>query len=101
MIAMNYGCIPIAHATGGLSDTIKDPSKTDQSTGFLFKPAKSDALTTAIQRALLVYRSQPAQWQEMQIRGMQQDFSWDKSAAEYLEQYKRLLSRQKDTRKYV
>jgi starch synthase len=44
MIAMRYGCVPIARATGGLSDTIKDPLDTNQGTGFLFKPAKAEAL---------------------------------------------------------
>jgi starch synthase len=101
MIAMHYGCVPIARATGGLSDTIQDPSDTDRSTGFLFKPAKPEALAKAIHRALNVYTQSPEDWQEMQIRGMQQDFTWDRSAKEYLEQYKKLLDFRKDPRKYV
>jgi starch synthase len=91
MIAMHYGCVPVARATGGLSDTIQDPSVTDQSTGFLFKHASPEALADAIQRALTVYVHDPYTWQEMQIRGMQQDFSWDRSALEYIKQYKKLL----------
>jgi starch synthase len=91
MIAMHYGCLPIAHATGGLSDTIDDPSRTDQSTGFLFKPANSGALVNAIQRALAVYAHDPNLWQAMQVRGMQHDFSWDRSAMEYIRLYKKLL----------
>ena len=39
MIAMHYGCIPIARATGGLADTIKDPANSADYTGFLFKRA--------------------------------------------------------------
>jgi starch synthase len=93
MIAMHYGCVPIAHATGGLSDTIHDPTDTDQSTGFLFKPTKPEALARAIQRALKVYTHDPLGWQAMQIRGMQQDFSWDRSAVEYINQYKKLLEK--------
>ena len=91
MIAMHYGCVPIARATGGLSDTIHDPTSSDQSTGFLFKPATPQALADAIQRALTAYTNDPRDWQAMQIRGMQQDFSWDRSALEYLKQYKILL----------
>jgi starch synthase len=91
MIAMRYGCVPVAHATGGLSDTIHDPIDTDESTGFLFKPPTAKSLAEAIQRALVVYRHTPDLWRDMQIRGMQQDFSWDRSAAEYLELYKKLL----------
>jgi len=91
MIAMHYGCVPIARATGGLSDTIQDPASSDQSTGFLFKPATPPALADAVLRALTAYTKDPHDWQAMQIHGMQQDFSWDRSALEYLKQYKILL----------
>ncbi|OGN92014.1 MAG: hypothetical protein A2Y88_04450 [Chloroflexi bacterium RBG_13_48_10] len=96
MIAMHYGCVPIARATGGLVDTIHDPLTTDQSTGFLFGPAYPEALAEAIVRALLVYMHNPAEWQAMQKRGMQQDFSWDRSAVEYIKQYKVLLEHRMD-----
>jgi starch synthase len=82
---MHYGCVPIARATGGLSDTIQDTS-----TGFLFKPADPDALADAIQRALHIYLDDPIQWQAIQIRDMQQDFSWERSAREYLKKYQHL-----------
>ena len=91
MIAMHYGCVPIARATGGLSDTIHDRSETESSTGFLFLPAQPDALLGAIQRALTVYRQNPTGWQGIQIRGMQQDFSWDRSAQEYKKRYRMIL----------
>jgi starch synthase len=91
MIAMRYGCVPVAHATGGLSDTIHDQSDIDQSTGFLFKSATPEALVNVIQRALTIYTHAPQAWQAIQIRGMQQDFSWDRSAMEYLKLYKKLL----------
>jgi starch synthase len=91
MIAMHYGCVPVARATGGLSDTIQDASSTNHGTGFLFKDAQPGALVDAIQRAHMVYTQEPLDWQEIQNRGMQQDFSWDRSAQEYLKHY-RLLS---------
>jgi starch synthase len=93
MIAMRYGCLPIARATGGLSDTIHDPTDGDQSTGFLFKPATPEALADTIQRALKVYTMDPQVWQAIQIRAMQLDFSWNRSALEYIKQYKILLDR--------
>jgi len=95
MIAMRYGCIPIAHATGGLSDTIQDPIETENSTGFLFKPVSSKALADAIRRAVNTFTGDPLAWQAMQIRGMQRDFSWQRSALEYLHQYKLLLDQRK------
>jgi starch synthase len=91
MIAMHYGCIPIARSTGGLSDTIHDPLEHRISTGFLFKPAKPEALADAIRRALAVFDGSPSAWQEMQVHGMQQDFSWDRSAQEYYQLYNKLL----------
>jgi starch synthase len=91
MIAMHYGCVPIARATGGLSDTIKDPAHSDESTGFLFKKATSNAFASAIQRALKIYLNNPRSWQEIRINGMLQDFSWDRSAKQYLQCYRMLL----------
>jgi starch synthase len=93
MIAMHYGCVPIARATGGLSDTIHDPTTSDKSTGFLFKKAKPDGLADAIQRALKIYSQDSPGWQKIQIQGMQQDFSWDRSAREYLKGYRMLFGR--------
>jgi starch synthase len=96
MIAMRYGCIPIARSTGGLSDTIHDQSDTDESTGFLFKPASPEAVADAILRAINLYTLDPDGWKSMQIRGMRQDFSWDRSAIQYYEQYKKLLEHRMD-----
>ena len=93
MIAMHYGCVPIARATGGLSDTIQDPTTSEMSTGFLFKKAEPDGLVDAIQHALMVYSQDPPGWQKIQIHGMQQDFSWDRSAREYLKRYRMLFGR--------
>jgi starch synthase len=96
MIAMHYGCLPIARATGGLSDTIQDQKDSDQNTGFLFKPATPSALAEAILRALRIYSGNPKVWQAMQIQAMQKDFSWDRSAMEYIKQYKILLDKHTD-----
>ncbi|GAB4526032.1 MAG: glycogen synthase GlgA [Anaerolineales bacterium] len=89
MIAMRYGCIPVARATGGLRDTIRDYLQWPDSTGFLFYSTDSAALAGAIRRALAIY-VQPHQWQALQQRGMQTDFSWERSAAQYLQLYQRL-----------
>jgi starch synthase len=97
MIAMRYGCIPIARATGGLRDTITD-YHADQhlrgkrtSTGFLFGEADPDALAETIRRALEVYGDK-RRWRGLQRRAMGQDFSWQRSAEQYLALYERLLS---------
>ena len=90
MIAMRYGCVPVARATGGLSDTITDNPQSTQSTGFLFKEASPDALTEAILRALQAYQNTD-NWLQLQTNGMKQDFSWEKSAREYRKLYQTLM----------
>jgi starch synthase len=93
MIAMHYGCVPVARATGGLSDTIQDAKSSNQGTGFLFNNPKPIELVDAIHRAMTVYSQDPQGWQKIQIHGMQQDFSWGRSAEEYLKHYKLLLGK--------
>jgi len=91
MIAMRYGCVPVARATGGLVDTIGDYSATPDSTGFLFEAAEPAALAQALLRAFQAHES-PAEWRKLQQRGMQQDFSWERSARAYLALYRDLVS---------
>jgi starch synthase len=94
MIALRYGCVPVARATGGLCDTIRDDyekHEKGESTGFLFTDATPEALTSTLRRALVAY-GDPAGWQEIQRRGMSQDFSWERSAREYVELYRELVA---------
>lgn len=90
MIAMRYGCIPVARATGGLQDTITDSRKANQNTGFLFKDTTADSFTVALLRALAFYNNKPG-WTAMQQRCMQQDFSWTRSAIDYAKIYIKLM----------
>lgn len=87
LLAMRYGAIPIVRQTGGLNDTVSffDPQN-ECGTGYCF--LRYDALDfyTCMIRAYEGYRFQD-KWRQLQIRGMSQDFSWDKSAQEYIEMY--------------
>ncbi len=89
MIAMRYGCVPLARATGGLRDTVRDIQQGADSTGFLFEDATSGELMKALTRAMRVYPNE-AIWQALQTRGMRKDFSWEKSAKAYLKLYQEL-----------
>jgi starch synthase len=91
MIAMRYGCVPVARATGGLRDTIIDGVHPSSSTGYLFEQASPEALAGALRRALADYHDCQA-WQARQTFGMQQDFSWRRSAESYAALYARLSS---------
>ncbi|HLN58219.1 MAG TPA: glycogen synthase [Thermoanaerobaculia bacterium] len=87
MIAMRYGALPVARRTGGLADTVRDAGDPDGN-GFMFDEFSSWALGDALDRALSVY-AQPEKWAEIQRRGMRSDFSWGRSAAEYVALYER------------
>jgi len=93
MIGMRYGCVPLARATGGLKDTIIDYYEgiAGTSTGFIFQEPTSAALASALRRALKVYQDQ-RRWKGLQRRGMKLDFSWQRSAIEYMDLYKGLIS---------
>ena len=89
MIAMLYGCIPIAHSTGGLKDTITDPKDSSQYTGFLFDKPTPEACSEAVSRALTAWNDRES-WETLQKRCMVQDFTWEKSAKKYYDLYKSL-----------
>lgn len=82
MIAMRYGTVPLARSTGGLRDTIHDDPTLAESTGFLFDEADPEAFADTLRRTLYIFSNQ-IEWRNIQMRGMNQDFSWSKSALEY------------------
>lgn len=90
MISMRYGNLPLAHAVGGLKDTIIDYSKqADDATGFLFKDASGKGLRQAMQKALKVFKQREV-WKKLQTNAMEKNFSWSISAREYLAAYQSL-----------
>jgi len=86
--SLKYGTVPVVRATGGLDDSIEsyDPA-TGRGTGFKFKEYEATALLFAIRQALDVYRNSPAAWRQIQMSGMNKDFSWQASALEYSSLY--------------
>lgn len=89
MIAMRYGSVPVVRAVGGLADTVinYEPAS-DQGTGFLFDRYDPMLLYTTLVRAVETYRHSQV-WRRLQIRAMQQDFSWAASARHYVDVYHR------------
>jgi starch synthase len=89
LIAMRYGCIPIARKTGGLADTIHDYDPlTVKGTGFLFVDYSPYALLDSIKRALCLY-TEKQKMQTIIRNGMNMRFTWKQSADNYLELYKK------------
>lgn len=88
MIALRYGTVPIVRRTGGLADTVEDVAvPSGAGTGFVFQRYAPGALLVALGRALEAYRHRSA-WRQLQRRGMEQDFSWERSARRYEELYR-------------
>jgi starch synthase len=94
MYSQRYGTPPVAHATGGLCDSIVDCTRAtlaDQTaTGFLFREPTVAALLAAIERAIAAYRD-PATWRALQRNGMARDFGWQASAQRYDALYRSLV----------
>lgn len=92
MYSLRYGTIPIVRSTGGLVDTVEEFDKaTLKGTGFRFNEYSGIALVRAVASALKVY-SQPDLWQRLIQNAMAADFSWERSAQQYLELYNKILT---------
>jgi starch synthase len=96
MLAMRYGCVPIVRRTGGLVDTVSHHDPVNQTgTGYCFDRYEPLDFYTATVRAAEAFRFKD-QWKTLQQRGMQQNFSWDKSAIEYVRMYQEILGLPQD-----
>ncbi|MCK4994711.1 MAG: glycogen synthase GlgA [Candidatus Omnitrophica bacterium] len=88
LISLNFGTIPLARKTGGLADTVEDFDPfTKKGNGFMFSDYQAGSLLEAIKRSLCVYNDDKT-WQKLVIRAMKCDFSWKKSAKDYVNLYK-------------
>jgi starch synthase len=97
LYSMKYGTVPVVRATGGLADTVTDCTPEaladGRATGFCFVPYTPEALADTVRRAVDIYEHHPEQWRQLQRNGMRQDWSWDRSAAEYERLYLSVVSR--------
>jgi starch synthase len=84
LIAMRYGTVPIVRETGGLKDTVEPYNQyTDSGNGFTFDRYESGLLLDAVNRAKTLYFTERERWDEMVVRDMKKDVSWDQSAMQY------------------
>jgi starch synthase len=91
MYSLRYGTVPIVRGVGGLADSVTDyvPGR-PRSTGFVFTDYTPQALVQTLSRAVAVYADRK-KWRTLQRAGMRLDYSWDRSAAEYVKIYRRAL----------
>jgi starch synthase len=97
LYSLKYGTPPVVRVTGGLADTVTDTTTATLSagtaTGFGFGPPHAEAFRHAVQRAIDLSLERPDLWRQLQQTGMRQDWSWNRSAAEYEKLYARLRTR--------
>ena len=87
MYSMRFGTIPLVKRVGGLADTVVDGT-----TGFVFEEHAAAALVETVKRALAAFENRRA-WSQLMQTGMRADFSWTRSASDYLNVYKQALAK--------
>jgi starch synthase len=93
LYSLAHGTVPVVRATGGLADTVIDASPENlangTATGFVFIEPTPAALWATIERVLALWPDRAA-WVQLQRRGMTTDWSWDRSAREYVRLYQEI-----------
>ena len=81
-------------ATGGLKDSVHDFNyqRARKGNGFVFEPYDAGALLATVDRALAVFQKK-GHWARLMRNAMASNHSWDKSAAAYVNLYRKLLLR--------
>jgi starch synthase len=96
LYSLKYGTVPVVRATGGLADTVTDTTRetlaAGTATGFSFREYSPLALAETLTRACETY-AQRSVWSQLVRTGMNQDWSWHRSANEYATLYNRISNR--------
>lgn len=93
LYGLKYGTLPLVRRVGGLADTVADTrldTVDTNATGFVFDEFSAAALTDAAMRALALFR-RPADWKQVQLRGMRRPCGWNDAARPYVELYRSLV----------
>ena len=93
LISFRYGSVPVVRKTGGLADTVFDSRDgVREPNGFTFDDYTPEAFWEAISRALETYKDRK-KWDKIVRSGMNSDYSWDHSGAEYEALYEKALKK--------
>jgi starch synthase len=91
--SLRYGTVPVVRRTGGLADTVVDATPETvarrEATGFVFDEPDADAMIEALDRACRAFADRGG-WRLLQVAGMEQDWSWTRSAARTIALYERM-----------
>ena len=92
LFSLRYGTIPIVRETGGLKDTVQPYNEsTGEGNGFSFTNYNAHDMLYTIRRAVEFYYKKDI-WNMLIKRGMSGDYSWNRSASQYIELYNKLNS---------
>lgn len=95
LVAMRYGSIPVVRKTGGLYDTVFDVDHDKERAraqglepnGFNFEGADPAGVDYALNRAISAWYDGKEWLHTLRKQVMEQDWSWNRPALEYLELY--------------
>jgi len=91
LIAMKYGTLPIVHRTGGLADTVLDAYAGVEAGNGICMPRNSPGrFLEATRRAIDIFNHKDT-LRRMRLNGMKADFSWKRSAGDYVRFYRDLV----------
>jgi starch synthase len=88
LYALRYGTIPIVRAVGGLKDSIV-PWREENGNGILFEDFTVAAAAEAIDDACQLFNDR-SKFENLRKYILGIDFSWQKSASDYIALYKEL-----------
>ena len=88
LYALRYGTVPIVRAIGGLKDSIV-PWREEKGSGILFESFSIEAASMALDDASLLFKNKD-KFKQLRKHIMGIDFSWQKSASEYITLYNEL-----------
>jgi starch synthase len=93
MYSLRYGTIPVVRVTGGLDDSVVDIGEDlDNADGIKFFEYSQRALAKAIRKAMVLFENKEL-LEEYRRNAMHVDFSWERTAAEYVAAYQRALAK--------
>ncbi len=99
LFSLKYGTVPVVRATGGLDDTITsmthETMAAGTANGFVFREYSPLALSETLRQACDLYCTDRPVWQHLMSVGMHQDWSWQRSARQYVRLFERTLSKKR------
>jgi starch synthase len=92
MIGLKYGTVPIVRGVGGLVNTVFDRDydtlhEPEERNGYVFYQTDNQALESAMDRAIGLWKYYPEEFEKLAMQGMSCDYSWNHPGEEYVKLY--------------